>query len=160
MLGTSINSYDLGAVVLIFFIAAGLLKLLTYVVKQRFEEKKGEPCKAFENKSCPIADKWENLEKLIIKIYDIHCGPQAVGENGVPRWYFSERVVQKIEDMKKIIEEMNIIHSSHSKDTKELNLKTINSIIDVVRKIREADESPTQKTKRTAKKVQIQEDPK
>ena len=153
MLGTSINSYDLGAVVLIFFIAAGLLKLLTYVVKQRFEEKSKEPCKAFENKACPIADRWGELEKLVTKIYDIHCGTQAInGKTGTPRWYFQERFDTKLDGMREIVDKIHSLCSSHHQDTREFNIQTIEKILDLAEKLKGKD------TKKVSK-VQIKDNP-
>ena len=47
--------YDLGAVGCIFFLASGLLKIVTYLVKK-------QPCKAIDDKTCPLYTKWLEMD--------------------------------------------------------------------------------------------------
>jgi len=94
-----LTAFDLGAIGIMFMIIAALIKLLAFVVKRKFEDEQASPCKAFEKGTCPLHDEWKKMIELSQKTYDIHLGAQAIGKNGVPRWFFREDTYEKIDEM-------------------------------------------------------------
>ena len=113
-----LSIYDMGAIAFIFIIAAGLLRLLTFVIKAKYKEKTNEPCKALKSGVCPLFSKFTQLTALTEKIYQIHCGPQALGKDGVPRWYLPEDILFKIKEVHEILSTLKNtmkIHLEHSK---------------------------------------------
>lgn len=75
MLTSSITPYDLGAIGLIFLLAAGLLKLLAYVIKNRLENNNKEPCRALELGVCRL----EYLQRQVQELHSVICSASALG---------------------------------------------------------------------------------
>lgn len=92
-----LSGYDMGAVVLIFIIAAGLLRLLGFVIKERFTEKQNKPCNAFKNNSCPLAEIFQDIKKKIDGIY-------AFYEKRSP--CISKETLSKIEEISEFIKSL------------------------------------------------------
>ena len=98
-LTSPLTALDLGAIGIMFMIIAALIKLLAFMVKKKFDDEELSSCKVFEKGVCPIHDEWKKMLELLQKIYDTHLGNQAIGKNGVPRWFIREDMYEKIEEM-------------------------------------------------------------
>ena len=60
---------DCAAFALASFICAGLFKLLTLMIKDKIEDKKNNPCKAFENDTCPLKKDFNQIRTQVNEIY-------------------------------------------------------------------------------------------
>lgn len=109
---TPISPYDLGAIGLIFLIAAGLLKLLTFVVKKKYEADKLEPCAVFKEGVCPFDKDFENMKDKGYKVHDVICGVHAY-KDGRPRCYVPEETVQQIAEIHQFVSRLRNTASSH-----------------------------------------------
>ena len=98
-LKTPLTPYDFGAFGLLFIIATGLLKLLTYIIKKKYEAEKRDLCKATKDGVCPLINKTDTIYDYCKKLDEIHCGRQAIGPDGIPRWYMNQEAKEKLNKM-------------------------------------------------------------
>lgn len=90
----SLTSTEVGAFTAIFLMAMAIIRLFGWYLKNR-ESKK--------DMSCLMS---EDVLIKINKLYDIHCGEQGIGHNGVPRWYVPEDITTSvIEAIQPVIKE-------------------------------------------------------
>lgn len=57
-----LSLYDMGAMGFMFIIAAGLLRLVTFIIKQKYEADKKAPCRAFEGGYCRLKCYFDDLK--------------------------------------------------------------------------------------------------
>lgn len=76
ILATTLSPSELGALALMFLLAMGLLKLLTFVITKNYEQRErdkkkdsGDVCEKFENGECPLVESYSNLNQ---RVDDIH----------------------------------------------------------------------------------------
>lgn len=66
--GGGLTPQELGAIGCMFLLAAGILKILSFVLRKKYESEENQPCKAYTIGKCPVAEDWkkfiEGLEKL------------------------------------------------------------------------------------------------
>jgi len=75
---------EVGSLTAVFLISMGILRLFGWYLKSR-ESSKHEACQLSED-----------LVNKIHKLYDIHCGKQAIIDDGVPRWYLPDKLEEHI----------------------------------------------------------------
>ena len=86
---------DYSAFGIVAVLAIGMFRLLVWMIKKKYETK--DECKAFQKLECPIYDEWIKLKNQVEKLHDMHCGNAAIGSDGLPRWYTTERIEQKLD---------------------------------------------------------------
>ena len=96
---SSLSYSELGAIGVLCLLLAGALRLIKYMVQKKWEEGDKTPCKLLEQGVCPLAPEFEKYNKMLMELHDVHCGNRAIGQDGVPRWYFGENVTQQVADI-------------------------------------------------------------
>ncbi len=83
----------------LFFIAMFLLRLVSWMVKAKYG-KNVVTIEEFDKFKASFDNKSHEICKGITKLIDVHCGTQAIGKNGVFRWYVREDLGRDLSDVK------------------------------------------------------------
>jgi len=97
-----LTAQDMGALACVFFLAAGLLRLVSYMIKER----KSQPCQAFKDKNCGNYDTLQDLVKKVDAIHSALLGHAALGNDGIPRWYIRDDHYAVVENLQKSLNDI------------------------------------------------------
>ena len=117
VVSSPLSASELGVIGICFVIISSLVRLITYMIKKKYE-REDEQCKTFEKGKCVLYDEWKEIKEQIKEMHDIHLGPQAHGQNGVPRWFFREDAYRKIDEIYMMLARFASMTKEHAKVSK------------------------------------------